>query len=293
MSVKRLFILGVFFVALTSGCSLKTFVATHMSGSIEDMNTAFMEEPSVKHARAAAPALLKMLDGFIVSAPRDKSLLAAGAQMNCGFAMLLIEDEDPYWASALYKKGFEYALRGLDEERRGISKLVEKGDLKALKRNLEELDRDDLPLIFWAGECLAGWINLNLDDPEAISNLPVALSFVKRALKIDDTYFYGGGHMVLAVYYGTMGKAVGGDPKKSKAEFEKVFKITHNKFMLAKVLYAKTYCVQVQNKEEFEKALDEVDDFDVDSVPELRLVNSVAKLKAERLREEEDDKFLN
>ena len=276
----------------SSGCSMRTLVATHMGDTIQDMNTAFMQEPSVKEAREAAPAMLKMLDGFIVSAPEDKGLLQAGAQMNCGFSMLLIEDEDPQWASKLYKKGLNYALRGLELDRRGIKGMVEKGDVDALKRNLKELDRDDLPLIFWAGECMAGWINLNLDDPEAMSDLPVALAFVNRAKEIDDTYFYGGPHMVLAVYYGTVGKAVGGDPEKSRAEFEKVFKITKNQFMLAKFMYAKTYCVQTQNKAEFEKALNEVLDFDVDQAPDFRLINEVAKIKAEKLLDQEQDKFI-
>jgi len=273
-------------------CSLKTFVASHMEGSIADMNASFMEEPSIREAREAAPALLKMLDGFIKSAPNDEDLLTAGANMNCGFSILLIEGEDNDWASVLYNKGLHYALRGLEQDYKGITKLVEAGKLDQLKEVLKKADKDDLPMVFWAGECMAAWINLNLDDPEAISNLPVALAFIRRSIQIDDTYFYGGGHMALGMYYGSMSKTMGGNPKLSKTEFEKTFQITKNKFMLARVFFAKTYCVQTQNRKLFDKTLQEVDDFETDKAPDIRLINLAAKKKAAALAEEADDKFI-
>jgi len=263
-----------------------------MSGSIKDMNASFMEEPSLREAREAAPALLKMLDGFIKSAPRDKGLLTAGANMNCGFSVLLIEGDDNDWASILYKKGLDYALRGLEEDYKGITKLVKDGNIEQIKKIIANADKDNLPLIFWTGECMAAWLNLNLDDPEAISNLPVALAFIRRSIQIDDTYFYGGGHMALGMYYGSMSKAMGGQPEKSKEEFEKVFKITKNKFMLSKVFFAKTYCVQTQNRKLFEETLQEVDDFETESAPDIRLTNLAAKKKAEALADEADDKFI-
>ena len=277
---------------LLVSCNLKSFVARHMAGSIEDMNASFMEEPSLREAREAAPAMLKMLDGFIKSAPDDKDLLAAGAHLNCGFGILLIEGEDNDWASILYKKGMDYAIRGLNQDHRGIDQLIKQGKLDRIKAILAHADRDELPLIFWAGECMAAWVNLNLDNPDAISDLPIALAFIRRAMEIDDTYFYGGAHMALGMYYGSMSKAMGGNPEKSKSEFEKVFEITKNKFMLAKVFFAKTYCVQTQNRRLFEKTLHEVLDFDPETEPSIRLVNLASKKKAEALLDEVDDKFI-
>lgn len=289
MIKKNLCLIPLLFV---TSCSMKTFVASHMAGSIKDMNASFMEEPSIREAREAAPAMLKMLDGFIKSAPRDEGLLAAGANMNCGFSILLIEGEDNKWASILYNKGMNYALRGLEEDFKGITKLVKKGRVDRIKEILKHADKHELPLVFWAGECMAAYINLNLDDPDAISDLPIALAFIRRSIQLDDTYFYGGGYMALGMYYGGMSKTMGGKPKKSKEEFEKVFKITKNKFMLAKVFFAKTYCVQTQNRKLFEKTLQEVHDFDPDTAPGIRLINLVSKKKAEALAGEADDKFI-
>jgi len=288
--MKR-FVVFLLPMPLMASCSMKEFIASKMGDSIDDMNASVMEEPSIREAREAAPALLKMLDGFIKSAPKEPSLLAAGAQLNCGFSMLLIEGDDDEWANILYKKGMVYAIRGLNLEHRGIDKLIEQGKLKRIKRILASADRDELPFIFWTGECMAAWINLNLEDPDAISQLPVALAFIRRAMEIDDTFYFGGAHLALGMYYGSVSKSLGGNPEKSKSEFEKVFKITDNKFTLAKVFFAKTYCVQVQDRQLFEKTLTEVQDFDVNEAPEIRMVNLVAKKKAEAMLDEIDEKF--
>ena len=45
---------------------------------------SFYREASVAHAMAGAPALLKLLDGFIISSPENPDLLIRAAELNCG-----------------------------------------------------------------------------------------------------------------------------------------------------------------------------------------------------------------
>ena len=72
---------------------------------------------------------------------------------------------------------------------------------------------------------------------------------------------------------------------------EKSIGLTQNKFLMAKVLYAKTYAVQLQDRTLFKKLLKEVIGAPADILPEQQLANAVAKQKAKKLLESADDLF--
>jgi hypothetical protein len=54
---------------------------------------------------------------------------------------------------------------------------------------------------------------------------------------------------------------------------------------------AKSYCVQVQDRELFQQLLTIVDETSLEVLPEQRLVNAIAKRKAKKLAERIDDLF--
>ena len=54
---------------------------------------------------------------------------------------------------------------------------------------------------------------------------------------------------------------------------------------------AKSYCVQMQDKELFKKLLTTIEEASLDSLPEQRLVNAIAKKKARKLSEKIDELF--
>ena len=54
---------------------------------------------------------------------------------------------------------------------------------------------------------------------------------------------------------------------------------------------AKSYCVQIQDKELFLKLLQTVEETPLDVLPEQRLINAIAKRKAKKLEENIDDLF--
>ena len=61
--------------------------------------------------------------------------------------------------------------------------------------------------------------------------------------------------------------------------------------MINSFLFAKTYAVQNQDRDLFEKLLNEILEAPDDLFAEERLANEVAKLKAKRLLESIDDLF--
>lgn len=275
---------------LTVGCQWNKLVADNLTATMDDQKRSFYEEPSVAHARAGAPALLKLLDGFLVSSPDNPELLVRAAELNCGFAMLLIEEEDPEWASALYQRGFRYAEKLLKARLPGYSDARNIDDLVAV---LAKAGKGDVGPIFWAGDCLGGYMNLNREDASAFAEMPRVLAFARRAMELDENYFYGGPHMFLGFAYGALGASIGGKPDDSRMHFEKSFAVTNGRFLLAKVYFAKTYCVQVQDRALFEETLQEVIDAPDDLAPEFQLVNAASKQMAQRLLDRMDELFLD
>ena len=84
---------------------------------------------------------------------------------------------------------------------------------------------------------------------------------------------------------------LGGKPDKARGHFEKCLELTQNKFLIAKVIYAKTYAVQMQDSALFKKLLTAVLEAPADTLPEQQLANAVAKQKAQKLLESADDLF--
>lgn len=281
---------AIWVVLLWSACNTARFVADKSPPMLDDQAKAFYRETSLRHAREAAPAMLKMLDGFIVSSPDNPELLIRGAQQYCGFALILVEDEDPEWATALYRRGYGYAIRALRQRIEGFDSLVV-GPVDALENALRRLDSSDVAPVFWAAACLAGFVNVNLDDPGALAEIPRMLAFARAAEALDDTYFYGGPHLLLGTYSASVGEALGGNPAESRRHFERMFEVTGGKFQLGKVFYAKSYAVQQQDRGLFVRTLEEVRDAPANLDPEIALPNAAARKKALDLLERVDELF--
>ncbi len=275
-----------------TGCSLKSFVADHVTGSLGDTKTAFYAERSVKHATAAAPGLLMLLDGFIVSSPDNEELLAAGAEMNCSYALGMLEAYDPPYASRLYDKGRDYALRALEQDSDRIAAALG-APVEELEQVLrEDFDEDDVPALFWAGMCWGSWINVNLDDMSAIADLPRAVAFMDRVIELNERYFHAGPHLFKAMVAASRPKMAGGKPEVAQEHFDKVFALTENKFPLAYVFYAKSYAVQTQDRRLYVSSLRRVLEMPDGVDPKSPLFTAVAKKRAAELLAEVDDHFL-
>jgi len=271
---------------------MSRLVANNMTGTFDDMATAFNREQSVTHAEKAAPGMLMMLDGFIESSPSNEDLLLMAAEMNCSFAMAVVEPKDEAWAMALYDKGRGYAERALSEQQSDIHTAVVDGNVEAVKEALAAAKKDHAQALYWLSMCWGSWINLNQEDMEVVADMPKIEAIAVRVLALDPTYFNAGADLLLGVYYSSRPKALGGDPEKGKEHFEACLEKTDNTFLLAHVLYAEKCAVALQDRALFVALLEEVIAAPEDIDPANGLVTMVAKERAEDLLDGVDDLFL-
>jgi hypothetical protein len=305
MPVRLLVALPLVLALLASApsCSFNKLVADNMASSLKDSTVAFNREGSARHAREAAPALLKMLDGFLVSSPRNRDLLLRGAEMNATFAFGFIEEEDLDWARELYRKALDYGRRALEEDDRDLAAALAK-DEAAVRAAVAKVGPDDhVDSLFWTAFAWGGLINVSRQDQRAIADLPKVVAVMERLVAIAPDYYHSGPHLFLAVYYSSRGKTLGGDPKKAYVHFAEAMSTakTHlgrPRNLLAEVLLARYYCVAwgeekpAEARALFTKTLEDV--LAAPDVPgsDTRLMDAIARARAKKLLPQLDDLIL-
>ena len=287
--MKRKFYLIFLTVFFLEGCSTERIALRMALPLVEGQYTSIQEEKDPELAEKAIPASLKMMEGFLKRDPGNAKLLQRLAEGFCGYAFSFLEDTDPLRASDLYLRGRQYASRALkaDSDLTGL----ETQGLENLKTELGRATEDSVASLFWMGQCWGGWLRLNLDRPEAFADISKVEQVMQRVVALDETYNYAGPHLFLGVFYGGRSKLLGGNPEKAQFHFERNLALTGNKYLLTHYLYARTYAVQVQNVKLFERLLAQVKDAPADGLPEQRLANEVAKMKAERLSQQAEELF--
>ena len=84
---------------------------------------------------------------------------------------------------------------------------------------------------------------------------------------------------------------LGGDPERGKKHFERNLEINGGRFLLSYYLYARYYAIQTQNKALCEELLNKVLDAPSNLLPDQRLINEVARQRADILLMDIDDYF--
>ena len=271
----------LFLTLIFGGCSGEQMAVRAALTLVEGQYASIQEEADPDLAEKAIPANLKMLEGFLKGDEKNLTLLHALSEGFCGYAFSFVEETQPDRASALYLRGRDYALRALEVET-GI-KRIDKLGLERFKKSLRKMTVKNVPSLFWTGQCWGGWLMLSLDIPNALADVSKVELLMNLVLELDETYHYAGPHLFLGAFYGSRSKLLGGDPEKARKHFIKSLTLTSSRFLMSRVLYAKTYAVQVQDRNLFEDQLKAVIETPSDILPEQRLANEVAKIKARRL----------
>ena len=247
---------------------------------LEEVARASYRQSDLRILREGMPAYLMLIDGMVQTVPDNEQLLIAAAQSYSSFASLFVEDQDKEYANLLYERGKQYGLRSL--EMRGFKEPLQRS-FDDFKEGLKRLGKKDVPYIFWAATCWVNWIRLNLDSIEAISELPRVESLMKRALELDEGFYYGGPHLFMGIWFASRPKIVGGDLKKAQEHFLKALDLGKGKFLMAYVYYANYYARKIMDKELFTSTLQKVLETPAEISPDLVLLNTVAKKQAKDL----------
>jgi len=296
-SIKKIFLAGLAVATLMSQtqCGFKQLATKASTDIFYDATPSIDSESDVDLARDSSLAFLKMLEGFYRQNPKDKKVLFLLTKAYAGFAFGFTEndvlankggdkaayDKATLRAKLFYTRARDYGMQLLSLNSRFNA--AKEGTLDEFKSALKTFGQRDIENLFWTGFAWANYVNYNKDSVEAVGDLPRIQAIFERALEIDENYYFGGPHLFLGAFYGSRPKILGGDPDKSREEFEKAIAISGGKYLMGPVTEAQFYAVQVQDAALYQKLLEGVLAADAAALPEQRLSNELAKIRAKTL----------
>ncbi|MGE5313435.1 MAG: TRAP transporter TatT component family protein [Acidobacteriota bacterium] len=290
--MKRILYLPVLFLALQGwSCGVVQNVAVNStSGILTYGMAALFEEPDLTVAEQAIPGNLKLVEALYRAKDGDDDKLGTMlVQGYTGYALSFVEDTDPERAKALYKRARDYGLKVLRKNKKFDAAFDQ--DAETFRTAVQSFTKDDVETIFWTANAWGSLVNLGMNDPELIGDLSKVNALMEFVIANDEGFYYGSAHMYFGTIFATIPRALGGKPELAKEHFEKCFKLGNNKLLLPYVFMAKSYAVQVQDKELFLSLLKTVEEAPDDILPEQMLVNAVAKRKARALAARADELF--
>lgn len=268
-----------------SGCS--TLISNVTEGFAEDLSAAILENPDVDIVREGAPAYLILIDGLLAGTPDNVTLLSQAATLNSAYAGAFVGDGER--ARFMAAKAKALAARA--------TCLGVKDGCGVVSRPFDEfeqwvagLDSRDVPLVYGLATSWAGWIQANSDDFNAIAELGRVKVLISRIADLDEGFEYGGPHLYLGIFEVLLPPALGGRPELGRYHFERAIALSEGRHLLTKVLFADHYARLVFDRHLHDRLLNEVVAAD-DDLPELRLMNALAKRQAQQLLDSANDYF--
>jgi hypothetical protein len=281
-----------------SGCSLNKIIADQTSSLLHEAAPALDAMWDYDLAGAGIPGAIVQLEAFWSVTPDNEELTLNLAKAYLGYAQGWVEnDYEVAYAAAdfekadrlrqrarlLYLRAHRLAIHAMRNRDDDIDELMKSGDQDRLAAHLADnyIDPEDVGPVFFAGMALGAAINVSMDQPDLIAELPTAKTLVKRAQEIDDMFFNGGAYVFLGAADSAFSQAMGGNPEKGREWFEQGLAKTGRKNHLLQVMYARQYAVTTQNSKLFFQLLNEVIEAP-DQGPAVRLSNKIARVRAAR-----------
>jgi tetratricopeptide (TPR) repeat protein len=272
-----------------SGCT-QLVIRTAAPSLVPNFTASIFEECDPDLAKNAIPGTLKLMEGLLRSDPRNREILVSLSMGFAGYSLLFVETESPEKASELYLRARAYGLQALGKNG---TRLMGPGPTREeLNAALKTVSESDYQSLFWMTLSWNAWIALNLDKPEALSQMAAADACLKRLLEMDPLYLYGLPHVLMGVSLSARPPLLGGNPREALAHFEAALRIGGGKFFLTQVFFARYYAVRVQDKDLFDRLLREVTTGNPRELKDVCLINRVMQQRADDLKKKRDDFFI-
>jgi hypothetical protein len=279
----------LFMVVLPAAClPHKKMTVVAAASLLEDIATSSYKQSDLRVIREGMPAYLMLMDGMVEAWPTNARLLIGAAQGYASYASAFVEDRDKKYASVLYAKARDYALRSLVE--RGFKKPREKL-FDEFEKDLNDLGQNDVPYLFWSAASWGNWIGLNLNSIEAVADLPRVELMMRKVLELDESFYYGGPHLFMGILYASRPKIAGGNLDLARDHFKRAIDLGQGKFLMTDIYFAQYYARRAFDEDLFKSILQKVLDTPADILPELTLLNTVAHQKAKKMLDNLEEYF--
>lgn len=253
----------------------------------ENLSRSMMNQENVELVRTAAPAYLLMLDALVETYPDDEDFLIPAAKLYGAYASAFADDK--VQTKNMANRAFQYARHALCEEEEALCAATDI-NVESIQVELNNLDEDEIPLVYTFASAWAGSIQVNSDDWGAVAQLPKVKTLFTWIISLDPGFDNGTAQIYMGVLESQLPPSLGGRPDLAKMHFEKAISLSNERNLMAKVLYAQQYARLMFEQELHDQLLNEV--LAVDAKAEgLTLMNLLAKQQAAELLAESEEYF--
>jgi predicted anti-sigma-YlaC factor YlaD len=294
-------LLGVL-VTGAQACSIRRWAAGKLGDVLAGGGTTYASDDDPELVGEALPFALKTIEGLLDATPRHKGLLFAASSGFTQYAYVYLQTEADYVEDAdlahathlrdramgLYRRAFEYGMRGLEVDHPGVRQALADGASAALAG----MKKDDVPLLYWTSAAWSLMISLDKTDAVMAVNLPSAESLMHRALELDPSYGDGVIHDYYISYEGGRAGAAGGSIDRAREELAKSLELANGRRAAPYLAFAESVSVARQDRKEFTDLIDAALAVKPDAVREYRLANVVAQRRARWLLSRIDSLFV-
>ncbi len=279
------FLLIVSSLLFLSSCSM--IVSSALSGMMDDLSSTILNSNDLDMVETGAPAYLLMVDSFVKEDSDNEEMLNSAALLYTAYADTFVKDKKR--AGKIADKALKYAVRALCSRNSSACSL-RTIDHESFKDIISKMDKDDIQALFTMGSAWASWIKANSGDFNAVADISRIEIIMERVVELDGTYKEGSAFLYLGTLATLLPPALGGEPEKGRAYFEKAIQICHGKNLMVKVLLAKQYARLLFKRNLHDRLLKEVLTSNPE-VPGYTLINTYAQKQAEELLKSADEYF--
>lgn len=284
------------------GCSgIRHLAVNSLADTLAAGGDVYTNDNDPELVADALPFALKTMETLLAEAPHHQGLLLSTCQ---GFTQysyafvafdlprLEVEDYRLYKerrdrALKLYLRARDYCFRGLEEAAPGITERLRLAPEEAVRA----LDVKHVPLLFWTGSSWGSAISLGLDRPELVADAPAIRALLERVLELDPGYQRGIVHEAM-ILVESLPETMGGSLERARRHFDQVLAMRGGHSPSTWVTWAQSISVRQQDREEFERLLNQALEVDPEQAEDGRLQAILTHRRARMLLDLADELFI-
>jgi predicted anti-sigma-YlaC factor YlaD len=289
-------------LAALPGCALVQRKAVGMVAStLASSGDVFTRDDDLELVGQAIPFGLKLYESLLDSAPKNKDLLIATCSNFTQYGVAYLETEAAVLGEAkhhdevahlndralkLYLRAKGYCLRAMEVRFPGIGPKLLTDPVPALAK----AQKKDVPLLYWMAASWGSAIGLGLDKPDLVIDMPAVRALAERALALDDTWSKGALHEMF-ISLDSLPSALGGSTEGARNHFKRAVEIQQGRSPGPYVALAVGVAMPAQDRDEFQKLLEQALAIDPAKDPSTQLVTLVQQRRARALLDHIDTMF--
>lgn len=305
--MKRSFLSSVLTIVCAvsmGGCSLRRTAVNTTVSVLAEGDIVARSYFDWESAGAATPAGIIQFEGMHLISPDNEELTLMLVKAYMAYAYGWVMDayevalhngdfaeaeHHKQRAFLMYSRARDLALRAVEQRDPEIRQHLTLPPKELAAYLDKKFDDDDIAPLFWLMMSWTSSIN-NSPHSEDLADMAQLRVIAAWVIARNPGYEDAGALVFLGGFESSMPKAVGGDPAKGKAYFERALELTQRKNHIVLINYAMLYAVNAGDRELYVSLMREIIEAPDQGAP-FRMSNKVARRRAMRALQRVDELF--